>query len=211
MIHHGSVYLLPLHRQEPRQAHCFATFFCYNIPVANFRSNITMKTHRWLHKRGEVYYLRAIVPQELAAFVGKVEIWRSLRTSRKQEAMQRIKLAAKDVERWFEQARQHRNSVLASLKPRRGKALRETGFASAADALQHDLMIIRKKYGDPQAVDLTIVQPFYESLRALAETFPEVRVSDVLAAIEAEQKKREPRVQSSKFIPRIVPPEEKTD
>lgn len=170
-----------------------------------------MQNHRWLHKRGAVYYLRAIVPREFTAFVGKREIWRSLRTSRKQVALQRIKLAAEDVERWFEQARQHRNSVLASLKSRRGKTLRESGFASAADALAHDLMTARKQWGDPQASDSTTVQPFYESLKALAEAFPEARVSDVLAAIEAEQKKREPRVQPPKVILQLVSSEEKTD
>ena len=123
-----------------------------------------MQTDRWLHKRNSVYYLRAIVPRELTGVVGKQEIWRSLGTRRKQEAMQRIKLATEDVERWFEQARQHRNSVLASLRPRRGKALRESEFASAADALAHDLMTARKQWRDPQAFDLTTVQPFYESL-----------------------------------------------
>jgi hypothetical protein len=65
--------------------------------------------------------------------------------------------------------------------------------------------------GDPQAFNSTIVPAFYESLKSLAKTFPEARLSDVLAAIEAEQKKREPRIQPTKFVPRIVPSEEKTD
>lgn len=170
-----------------------------------------MKTHRWLHKRGAVYYMRAIVPRELIAYVGKREIWLSLGTSRKHEAMQRIKLPTEDVERLFEQARQQQKFLLASLKPRRGKAPRESNFASVADALEHDLMTVRKQWRDTRAFDSTTVQPFYESLKALAETFPEARMSDVVAAIEAEQKKRQPRVKPPKFIPQIVPSEEETD
>ena len=169
-----------------------------------------MKTHRWLHKRNSVYYLRAIVPRELTGIVGKQEIWRSLGTRRKQEAMQRIRPLIEDVERIFEQARQELRKVLASQK-RRGRALRGAEFVSAREALAHDLWTARKQWGDPQAFDSTNVPAFYESLKTLAKTFPEVRLSDVLAAIEAEQKKRKPRIQPPKFVPRIVPSEEKTD
>ena len=170
-----------------------------------------MKTHRWLHKRNSVYYLRAIVPRELTGVVGKQEIWRSLGTRRKQEAMQRIRPLIEDVERIFELARQELNAVLASQKPRRGRALRAAGFSSVHDALAHDLLAARKQWGDLQAFNSTNVPAFYESLKSLAKTFPEARLSDVLAAIEAEQKKREPRIQPPKFVPRIVPSEEKTD
>ena len=69
-----------------------------------------MKTHRWLHKRGAVYYMRAIVPRELIAYVGKREIWLSLGTSRKHEAMQRIKLPTEDVERVLETIRNAANT-----------------------------------------------------------------------------------------------------
>ena len=148
-----------------------------------------MQTHRWLHKRNSVYYLRAIVPRELTGVVGKQEIWRSLGTRRKQEAMQRIRPLIEDVERIFKLARQELNAVLASQKPRRGRALSGAGFASANDALAHDLWTARKQWRDPQAFNSTNVPAFYESLKALAKTFPEVRLSDVLAAIEAEQKK----------------------
>ena len=173
-----------------------------------------MKTHRWLHKRNSVYYLRAIVPRELTGVVGKQEIWRSLRTSRKAEAMQRIRPLIEDVEQIFEQARQELRKVLASQygpRTRRGRALRAAGFSSVHDALAHDLLAARKQWGDLQAFNSTNVPAFYESLKSLAKTFPEARLSDVLAAIEAEQKKREPRIQPTKFVPRIVPSEEKTD
>ena len=170
-----------------------------------------MQTHRWLHKRNGIYYLRAIVPRYLTGVVGKREITRSLRTSRKQEAMQRIKPLIEDVEQIFEQARQELRKVLASQKRRRGRALRGAEFVSAREALAHDLWTARKQWGDPQAFNSTNVPAFYESLKTLAKTFPEVRLSDVLAAIEAEQKKREPRIQPTKFVPRIVPSEEKTD
>ena len=169
-----------------------------------------MQPHRWLHKRNSVYYLRAIVPRYLTGVVGKQEIWRSLGTSRKQEAMQRIRPLIEDVEQIFEQARQELRKVLASQK-RRGRALRGAEFVSAREALAHDLWTARKQWGDPQAFNSTNVPAFYESLKTLAKTFPEVRLSDVLAAIEAEQKKRKPRIQPPKFVPRIVPSEEKTD
>ena len=173
-----------------------------------------MKTHRWLHKRNGIYYLRAIVPRYLIGVVGKREITRSLRTSRKAEAMQRIRPLIEDVEQIFEQARQELRKVLASQygpRTRRGRALRAAGFSSVHDALAHDLLAARKQWGDLQAFNSTNVPAFYESLKSLAKTFPEARLSDVLAAIEAEQKKREPRIQPTKFVPRIVPSEEKTD
>ena len=173
-----------------------------------------MKTHRWLHKRNGIYYLRAIVPRYLIGVVGKQEIWRSLGTPRKQEAMQRIRPLIEDVEQTFERAKQELIKVAISQsgpRTRRGRALRATGFFSVHDALAHDLLAARKQWGDPQAFNSTNVPAFYESLKSLAKTFPEARLSDVLAAIEAEQKKREPRIQPTKFVPRIVPSEEKTD
>lgn len=173
-----------------------------------------MKTHRWLHKRNGIYYLRAIVPRYLIGVVGKREITRSLRTSRKAEAMQRIRPLTEDVEQTFERAKQELIKVAISQsgpRTRRGRALRATGFFSVHDALAHDLLAARKQCGDPQAFNSTNVPAFYESLKSLAKTFPEARLSDVLAAIEAEQKKREPRIQPTKFVPRIVPSEEKTD
>ena len=175
-----------------------------------------MKTHRWLHKRNSVYYLRAIVPRELTGVVGKQEIWRSLGTSRKQEAMQRIRPLIEDVEQTFERAKQELIKVAISQsgpRTRRGRALRlkAARFPSARDALAHDLLASRKRWGDLQAFNSTNVPAFYESLKSLAKAFPEARLSDVLAAIEAEQKKREPRIQPPKFVPRIVPSEEKTD
>ena len=175
-----------------------------------------MKTHRWLHKRNSVYYLRAIVPRELTGVVGKQEIWRSLRTSRKAEAMQRIRPLIEDVEQTFERAKQELIKVAISQsgpRTRRGRALRlkAARFPSARDALAHDLLASRKRWGDLQAFNSTNVPAFYESLKSLAKAFPEARLSDVLAAIEAEQKKREPRIQPPKFVPRIVPSEEKTD
>ena len=175
-----------------------------------------MKTHRWLHKRNSVYYLRAIVPRELTGVVGKQEIWRSLGTSRKQEAMQRIRPLIEDVEQTFERAKQELIKVAISQsgpRTRRGRALRlkAARFPSARDALAHDLLASRKRWGDLQAFNSTNVPAFYESLKSLAKAFPEARLSDVLAAIEAEQKKREPRIQPTKFVPRIVPSEEKTD
>jgi len=173
-----------------------------------------MKTHRWLHKRNGIYYLRAIVPRYLIGVVGKREITRSLRTSRKAEAMQRIRPLIEDVEQTFERAKQELIKVAISQsgpRTRRGRALGATGFFSVHDALAHDLLAARKQWGDPQAFNSTNVPAFYESLKSLAKTFPEARLSDVLAAIEAEQKKREPRIQPTKFVPRIVPSEEKTD
>jgi len=175
-----------------------------------------MKTHRWLHKRNSVYYLRAIVPRYLTGVVGKREITRSLRTSRKAEAMQRIRPLIEDVEQTFERAKQELIKVAISQsgpRTRRGRALRlkAARFPSVHDALAHDLLAARKQWGDPQAFNSTNVPAFYESLKSLAKTFPEARLSDVLAAIEAEQKKREPRIQPTKFVPRIVPSEEKTD
>jgi len=175
-----------------------------------------MKTHRWLHKRNGIYYLRAIVPRYLIGVVGKREITRSLRTSRKAEAMQRIRPLIEDVEQTFERAEQELINLRISQngpRTRMGKVLRlkAARFPSAHDALAHDLLAVRKRLGDLQAFNSTNVPAFYESLKSLAKTFPEARLSDVLAAIEAEQKKREPRIQPTKFVPRIVPSGKKTD
>ncbi len=110
-----------------------------------------MKGHRWLHRRGRNYYLRAFVPRDLIAIVGKKEIWKSLRTSQKTEATRRLRPMAKDVTRLFVRARQNRDSLLAARKPRRKNRLRVAEFQSAEETFAHDLKILQERWGKYQS------------------------------------------------------------
>ena len=57
-------------------------------------SNRTNSGHPRLHKRGSVYYLRAAVPAEVQAVVGRREVWRSLKTKDRADALRRVREAS---------------------------------------------------------------------------------------------------------------------
>lgn len=65
-----------------------------------------MAKHPWLTRRGSVYYLRAPVPKDIRASVGKAEITRSLRTGDRAEANRLIHAEALAVVEVFEAHRQ---------------------------------------------------------------------------------------------------------
>lgn len=58
-----------------------------------------------LHKRGSVYYFRAMVPKDLQRHVGKREIVYSLRTKDKAEAVRLVRRASVDLDERFERIR----------------------------------------------------------------------------------------------------------
>lgn len=64
-----------------------------------------MAKHPWLFDRGGRYYLRARVPADLTAAIGRAEIKRALRTSDRREANRRINREAAAVEAEFSNAR----------------------------------------------------------------------------------------------------------
>jgi integrase len=61
-----------------------------------------MRQHPWLFKRGSIYYMRAIVPVDLHAALGKREIWKSLRTSDRQTANLLVQTEAAKISLEFE-------------------------------------------------------------------------------------------------------------
>ncbi len=68
------------------------------------------KGHRWLFERREKdgtrrYYLRARVPQDVVPVLGRREVKRSLGTADRKEALERIDVAAAEVNEMFAQAR----------------------------------------------------------------------------------------------------------
>ena len=68
------------------------------------------KGHRWLFERREKdgtrrYYLRARVPQDIVPVLGRREVKRSLGTADRKEALERIDVAAAEVNEMFAEAR----------------------------------------------------------------------------------------------------------
>ncbi|WP_143128632.1 site-specific integrase [Rhodobacter sp. JA431] len=80
-----------------------------------------MPGHTRLYRRGAVYYHRAAVPTDIAATYGKREETFSLKTRDYAEAVRRVRIAAVEVDRKFDEhrlrlARQH-GPVLSELTP----------------------------------------------------------------------------------------------
>ena len=61
-----------------------------------------------LHRRGSVYYFRAMVPKDLRDHFGKQEIVYSLRTKDRAEAMRLVRRASVDLDEQFERLRAER-------------------------------------------------------------------------------------------------------
>lgn len=64
-----------------------------------------MRSHPWLHRRNATYYMRAIVPSELVKKLGRAEIWKSLRTSDRSQALLKLHPEAARLELQFEAMR----------------------------------------------------------------------------------------------------------
>jgi hypothetical protein len=65
--------------------------------------------HPGLMRRKARWYLRAKVPADLIAFLGRHEVWRSLRTGDHALAVKRYHRARADLDAWFEQQRRRRD------------------------------------------------------------------------------------------------------
>ena len=63
--------------------------------------------HPRLHRRGAVYYLRASIPTDLCSLIGRREVWRSLKTADKAEALRRVRVASVEFDREMAQHRTH--------------------------------------------------------------------------------------------------------
>src|SRR5262245_59642565 len=70
-------------------------------------SNRTLSGHPRLHRRGAAYYLRAAVPQDVQAIVGRREVWRSLKTKDRAEALRRVREASVEFDREMAAHRAH--------------------------------------------------------------------------------------------------------
>jgi integrase len=65
--------------------------------------------HPGLMRRKARWYLRAKIPVDLIAFLGRHEVWRSLRTGDHALAVKRYRRARADLDAWFEQQRRRRD------------------------------------------------------------------------------------------------------
>ena len=157
-----------------------------------------------LHRRGKMYYLRAFVPSDVAPFVGRKEIWKSLRTNRKAEALRRLQPLSQDLEKQFSLARQHRDAMLAARRPGRKKKPRSAQFQSPTDALAHDLAVIEARWQKKPPNQDMDVRSFYDALKSLSEAFPKTRLTEVIAALEVEETRRKPAIEWTKPDLRIV-------
>lgn len=163
-----------------------------------------MEHQHLLHKRGKIYYLRAFVPSDLAPFVGRKEIWKSLRTTRKAEALLRLQPLSQELEKHFSLARQYRDAMLAAQRPGRKKKLRSAQFQSSADALARDLAVTEARWQKKRPNQDMDVRSFYDALKSLSEAFPKARLSEVITALEVEETRRKPAIEWAKPDLRIV-------
>ena len=60
---------------------------------------------RGMTLRGDRYYLRRHIPCDLQPLIGRVEVWRSLKTDSLQSALRRMPSVAAEVEAEFERIR----------------------------------------------------------------------------------------------------------
>jgi hypothetical protein len=65
--------------------------------------------HPGLMRRKARWYLRAKIPVDLISFLGRHEVWRSLRTGDHALAVKRYHRARADLDAWFEQQRRRRD------------------------------------------------------------------------------------------------------
>jgi hypothetical protein len=69
-----------------------------------------MAKHPALMARGRRWYLRAKVPADLIAFLGRAEIWRTLQTGDHAVAPKRYRRARADLDEWFDAQRRRRET-----------------------------------------------------------------------------------------------------
>jgi hypothetical protein len=70
--------------------------------------------HPRLHRRGATYYFRAAIPRGLRIAVGRREVWRSLCTKDRNEALRRVRVAAVEFDKELDS---HRATINQSAAP----------------------------------------------------------------------------------------------
>ena len=89
-----------------------------------------MPGHTRLYRRGAVYYHRAVVPQDIVATYGKPEETFSLKTRDYSEAVRRVRIAAVEVDRKFDEHRlklaRQNGPVLQELTPEQVATIKST-------------------------------------------------------------------------------------
>ncbi len=73
-----------------------------------------MTTYPWMTLRGRTFYLRAPVPSDIQKSLGKVEIWKSLRTEDRRTAIDRLRQESAAITSLFED---HRRKQARLLEP----------------------------------------------------------------------------------------------
>ena len=86
-----------------------------------------------LHKRGSVYYFRAMVPKDLRSYFGKQEIIYSLRTKDKTKAIALVRQASPEWDRKFEAAR----CAVFPTRPKELTLVDDTIIGAVCDAWRH--------------------------------------------------------------------------
>src|SRR5262245_18492610 len=80
------------------------------FPLGCYARRMDMARHPRHARRGMRYYLRARVPVDLLGFLGREEIWRSLRTGEHAAAVTRHRRARADLDTSFDQQRRRRDA-----------------------------------------------------------------------------------------------------
>jgi len=77
-----------------------------------------MARTNWLLNRGGRYYLQARVPQDLVPIIGKTFIKKSLRTSDRKEAVERLQVEAVEVRQQFAEAKRKLKAEVEKVAPK---------------------------------------------------------------------------------------------
>ena len=164
----------------------------------------------YLFKRDKNYYMRAYVPADLIEFIGRKEIWRSLKATRKDVARRRLRETKKDVDNYFIWAREKRDTVMESLEPPKKRKKRDSrnSVEASLPALDRDLKGAQAKWEKlrgPTAIDLLAtlareypycrvseILPLFPVLKAWAKRFPHTKLQQALVAVQNERQRVTP-------------------
>ncbi len=131
---------------------CYEKLLRFGADSSDIKSGKTIKngprgfygfSHGLLPKnmilRGGRFYIRRHVPVDIQAFIGRLEIWRSLKTDSLQLALRRMPIVCADIEREFERIRSMSGqSIDATLLPPsfddQGRGLEPDAMKGSAEA-----------------------------------------------------------------------------
>jgi hypothetical protein len=127
--------------------------------------------HPRLHRRAAVHYLRASVPTDLRSVIGRREVWRSLKTADRVEALRRVRVASVEFDREMAQHRAHRATKHVDI-------LDEAQLNTLADLALHQFLADDEEYRAEELTPETAACSREEDNELLVEAREQLGSSD---------------------------------